>query len=108
VRELRNVVERAVALCPGPQVGLEDLPEPLRAGGGGRQGPCVEAMPLAGGAGAAWPDIPSTLEQSKQGAEVRRIQEALQSHNNNRLRAAAELGISRTALYKKLHKYGLM
>jgi DNA-binding protein Fis len=29
-------------------------------------------------------------------------------NNNNRLRTAAELGISRMSLYKKLHKYGLM
>jgi DNA-binding protein Fis len=29
-------------------------------------------------------------------------------HSNNRLRAAAELGISRMTLYKKLHKYGIM
>ena len=33
--------------------------------------------------------------------------ETLQEHNN-RPRAAAELGISRVALCKKLHKYGLM
>ena len=33
---------------------------------------------------------------------------ALRKHGNNRLRAAAELGISRMGLYKKLHKYGLM
>jgi transcriptional regulator with PAS, ATPase and Fis domain len=39
---------------------------------------------------------------------VRRITQALERHANNRLRAAAELGISRMALYKKLHKYGLM
>ena len=37
-----------------------------------------------------------------------RIQEALGKHLNNRRRAAAELGISRMGLYKKLHKYGLM
>jgi DNA-binding protein Fis len=29
-------------------------------------------------------------------------------HGNNRLRAAAELGVSRMTLYKKLHKFGLM
>ena len=39
---------------------------------------------------------------------MRRISEALRKHGNNRLRAAAELGISRMGLYKKLHKYGLM
>jgi two-component system response regulator HupR/HoxA len=51
---------------------------------------------------------PSTLHQSKTDAEVRRILEALAKHKNNRLRAAAELGISRVGLYKKLHRYGLM
>jgi transcriptional regulator with PAS, ATPase and Fis domain len=39
---------------------------------------------------------------------MQRISEALQKHRNNRLRTAAELGISRMGLYKKLHKYGLI
>jgi DNA-binding NtrC family response regulator len=39
---------------------------------------------------------------------VSATQEALVRHRNNRRRAAAELGISRMGLYKKLHKYGLM
>ena len=30
IRELRNVIERAVALCPDEAVGLDDLPEGLR------------------------------------------------------------------------------
>ena len=30
IRELRNVIERAVALCPGPDVQLLDLPEAMR------------------------------------------------------------------------------
>jgi two-component system, NtrC family, response regulator HydG len=100
VRELRNVVERAVALCPGPLVGLRDLPEAVR---------CPAAGPgLAVGPRAAAPGAPVTLRQSKAEAEVRRISEALRKHGNNRLRAAAELGISRMGLYKKLHKHGLM
>jgi DNA-binding protein Fis len=36
------------------------------------------------------------------------ICDVLLKNENNRLRAAAELGISRMTLYKKLHKYGLM
>jgi DNA-binding NtrC family response regulator len=36
VRQLRNVVERAVALCPGPRVELRDLPEAVRAPRTGR------------------------------------------------------------------------
>jgi two-component system response regulator HupR/HoxA len=49
-----------------------------------------------------------TLGEAKESAEVYRIREALRRHKNNRLRAAAELGISRMTLYKKLHRYGLM
>jgi DNA-binding NtrC family response regulator len=29
IRELRNVIERAVALCTGPEIGLDDLPESI-------------------------------------------------------------------------------
>jgi DNA-binding NtrC family response regulator len=91
IRELRNIVERAVALCEGPEVITNDLPEPVRR--------LTDAMPPAAAA--------RTLAASKTEAEARRIQEALKRHKNNRLRAAAELGISRMGLYKKLHKYGL-
>ena len=102
VRELRNVVERAVALCAGPLVGLRDLPEAVRAAGAAADaGLPVSPSALAAGA-------PVTLRQSKAEAEVRRISEALRKHGNNRLRAAAELGISRMGLYKKLHRYGLI
>jgi transcriptional regulator of acetoin/glycerol metabolism len=39
--------------------------------------------------------------------EASRILALLRKHNNNRRRAATELGISRVAFYKKLHRYGL-
>jgi DNA-binding NtrC family response regulator len=99
VRELRNVIERAVALCPHDTIGLDDLPDSLRT--------LVPAAPSAprtasAAAGAA------TLARSKEEAEKMCIAEALQRHSNNRLRAAAELGISRMTLYNKLRKYGLM
>ena len=37
-----------------------------------------------------------------------RISEALARNKNNRLKAAAELGISRMTLYNKMHRYGLI
>jgi DNA-binding NtrC family response regulator len=103
IRELRNVVERAVALCPGSLIQLADLPENLRAA------PALSAAPRL----AVHLSVPnvagrSMLRTAKEEAEVVRITEALRRHRNNRLRAAAELGISRMSLYKKLHKYGLM
>jgi DNA-binding NtrC family response regulator len=100
IRELRNVIERAVALCAGPLIGVADLPQALRpAAEAGAPAlalaspPAVEAGPLA---------------RAKEAAEAQRISAALQKHNNNRQRAASELGISRMTLYKKLHRYGLM
>jgi DNA-binding NtrC family response regulator len=102
VRELRNVLERAVALCPGPRIEPTDLPEVMRE----------EGFALPSATTAFLRDSrdlkPASLQQSKQEVEVRRILEALHKNGNNRLRAAQELGISRVALYKKLHKYGLM
>jgi two-component system response regulator AtoC len=95
VRELRNVVERAVALCPTDTIDVDDLPDPIRS--------LAPAVPAAEADGSALP-----LTRSKEEAEILCITEALQRHSNNRLRAAAALGISRMTLYKKLHKYGLM
>jgi DNA-binding NtrC family response regulator len=50
----------------------------------------------------------ATLAESKDQTERAIIAEALERNGQNRLRAAADLGISRMTLYKKLHKYGLM
>ncbi len=54
------------------------------------------------------PAARSTLAESKDQTERAVITEALERNSHNRLRAAADLGISRMTLYKKLHKYGLM
>jgi DNA-binding NtrC family response regulator len=98
IRELRNVIERAVALCPGEVIHHSDLPVGLQAVAAATS-PC--AVPFLGGNAA-------TLVRAKEQAESTRITQALQKHKNNRLRAAAELGISRMTLYKKLHRYGLL
>jgi DNA-binding NtrC family response regulator len=101
VRELRNAVERAVALCPGDVIEVEDLPPALTA-----------TPPGADAPGSPDADAPPTgaisLARNKDQAEAACIVAALERHNNNRLRAAAELGISRMTLYKKLHRYGLI
>lgn len=95
VRELRNVLERAVVLGLSNQVTLEDLklkspPTPRNL-----------ADPSAAGG-------PATLADAKRDAEQARIVEALRKHDNVRLYAARELGISRMTLYKKMYEYGLM
>ena len=102
IRELRNVIERAVVLCANHYIGIEDLPEPLCAAAASAFPFEHQPRQLEGLASS------STLQGARGNAEVLLILEALRKHGNNRLRAARELGISRRTLYKKLHRYGLM
>jgi transcriptional regulator with PAS, ATPase and Fis domain len=103
IRELRNVIERAVALCPGQVIGRDDLPETIRRASRAPAGSAVLAS-----TGPELSRQPVTLAHTKEEAEVWCIRDALERHHNNRLRAALALGISRKTLYKKLHRYGLV
>jgi DNA-binding NtrC family response regulator len=108
VRELRNVIERVAVLCGGRIVTPADLPEALR-----ETAPVV--TPAAASVAVPAPPAPTAVVSASSPSpasggpedEVWRICEALRKHRNNRVRAAAELGMSRVSLYKKLHKYGL-
>src|SRR5262249_23160365 len=115
VRELRNAVERAVALSCGAVVELEDLPDAIRDAapevGSLSEEPGEDelvAVPAGAAPGLAIYSTVGTLSQTKEEAEAGRIRAALDRHENNRRRAAQELGISRMTLYKKLHRYGLL
>jgi DNA-binding NtrC family response regulator len=104
IRELRNVIERAVALCAGPEIQRHDLPATLVRPPRTNELPASREAVVSVRLHAAQP----TLHKTKEEAESYRIRQALASNRNNRLRAAAELGVSRMTLYKKLHKYGLI
>jgi DNA-binding NtrC family response regulator len=87
VREIRNVVERAMILARGAsQIGVEHLPADLRKGAGGDRRHQPQAL-----------------------AEVERvhIEKTLKFHGGNRTRAAQELGISRATLINKIKVYAL-
>jgi two-component system response regulator PilR (NtrC family) len=103
IRELRNVIERAVALGDGQSLRLEDLPPSFPAASSATRLEGLLALPE--------PDsitTGTTLQQTRHDAEAIRITQTLERHHNNRRRAAAELGISRMTLYRKLHRYGLI
>lgn len=104
VRELEHVVERAVVLAKGHLVTLEDLPEPMRNPVDAQNGPIRFAKPSS--EFAASPTSPADGPQDLQAAlrepERRLILEALDRNGWNRTRAAMELGIDRTTLYKKM------
>ena len=107
VRELENVLERALALAEGDSIDAADLhlpqPSPYRAtapGDGGAAPPPVEAViDLDPGTGA----LPSYIEQLERAA----IQKALEENRWNKTRTAAQLGITFRALRYKLKKLGM-
>ncbi len=85
VRELENIVARAVALAEGDQIQPQDLPPVLA---GRQQAP-----------NASW----KSLEQLEQ-EHIARVLKAVQGHRDQ---AAAILGITRTTLWRKMKKFGL-
>jgi two-component system response regulator HydG len=103
VRELRNVIERAVVLCLGDCIEVSNLPDTFRFG---LTKP--KAIRVDRPAALAPVLVAGTLLKTKEAVEALRITEALARNKNNRLKAAAELGISRMTLYNKMHRYGLI
>lgn len=90
VRELRNLLERVVLLGCGERITEGDI----RAAMGRKvSGPAVAA-----------PDGPLTLEA----VEKRHIENVLRDQNGSVAAAAPLLGLSRSALYDKLKKHGLV
>jgi DNA-binding NtrC family response regulator len=105
LRELRNAVEHALADCEGGTIGVEHLPKKLRqreAGVAARDPKIVE--PVMAGADAV---RGKGLAQARQMGEYRYLLGVLDMCDNNRSEAARTLGISRTALYKKLESFGI-
>ena len=107
VRELENILERALALAEGECLNAQDLrlPQPTPATGSGTAG--------AGPAGVdprtldprdtATSGLPSYIEEIERAA----IQHALQENRYNKTRTAAALGITFRALRYKLKKLGI-
>lgn len=98
VRELRNAIERAAALCPSETIEPRDVRCPAPVCRELPAGPAEKPRSAAG----------NQLEWARREAERSRVVEALRRRNNNRTGAAADLGISRVTLYKKLRMYGLL
>ena len=94
VRELRNAVEGAVALCKGDKITLRDLPPNVRGQGGGLASPAARSVVESG-------------QLTLQEAEKQLIIRALHETGGNRTLAAKQIGISRRTLHRKLHEYHL-
>jgi DNA-binding NtrC family response regulator len=97
VRELENVIEYALALGNGDELGVEDLPLELTQAR-------VQSNPE---------DLRELLQAYMSDAvplaeiEKRYILSVLQQFGGNQVRAAAALGIDRSKLYRRLRQYGV-
>jgi two-component system, NtrC family, response regulator AtoC len=95
IRELKNVIERAVVLAGSDPIDAEDLGLDAKVGG---SKPAIE-LRLASGEPSAL--LPDELEQ----LERQRIIEALDRCGGNQTRAAEMLGITRKVLLTRLDAY---
>ena len=92
VRALRHAAERAVILSAGPRFTPDDFPLPRSA-----------AAPPAVTPAMSEDEADMNLDR----AERRIIERVLQKHAYNISIAAAELGLTRGSLYRRMEKHGL-
>ncbi|WP_305805741.1 sigma-54 dependent transcriptional regulator [Stenotrophomonas sp. YIM B06876] len=99
VRELENILERALALAENDSIGASDLrlPQPLPRHAPSTGAPAQEAVVDIDPASSA---LPSYIEQMERAA----IQKALEENRWNKTKTAAKLGITFRALRYKLKK----
>lgn len=96
IRELKNVIERAVILCGEPEIQAEYLPLELRSGAEDNHGN-----------GASKGDHFAPNGDSLEAMEKIHIQHVLSKNNNNKSKAARALNISRSTLREKMKAYGI-
>jgi DNA-binding NtrC family response regulator len=92
VRELENIIERAVVITRSSLIGIDDLPF------GGEQATEDDAVPSGEGTG---------LRDEVEKLEIRMIRKAINESGRNQSQAAELLGISERMLRYKLKKYKL-
>ena len=95
VRELQQVVERAVCLVDGSVVGVADLPEYLQARSG--------TAPAIGSDDGP----PGPLKKAIEELERRHILRALEHTKGNKRRAMELLQLSPETFYRRLEEFGL-
>ncbi len=94
IRELRNVVHRALLLRKGDAIDATDI---------------TFDQEVNRETGVSVPELPPgmTLEQMLLKLERQIVEAALRRCNNNRERVARELGVARSTLFKRLKEWGL-
>jgi len=109
VRELENVLERALIYGEGEEILASDLELAPESRGQAVSHAGADASPTSGprsaGADSFDPSAPDST--SLDSMELNAIRRALEKWKGNRSKAAEELGISRRTIQNKIKKYGL-
>ena len=95
VRELANVVERLLTMCPSGKIGFKDLPQEVQEE--------VASAPQTANVLNALPDGGACLSE----VEKELILKTLEMTSGNKAAAARMMGITRRRLYLRLSQYGL-
>ncbi len=90
IRQLKNWVERTVLIAPGDTLGVDDFKVNHQ---------------YAGTSSTKGIKMPKVGEVSLEEMEIQMIKQALSFHQNRVSDAARSLGITRSALYRRLGKY---
>ncbi|WP_419661803.1 two component system response regulator, sigma54-specific [Desulfosarcina variabilis str. Montpellier] len=90
VRELENILEHALIICREAVIHPDHLPDYVRQGKPAKKKPPAQIVPA-----------------TSPTAEHQRILDALEKTGGHRLKAARELGMERTTLWRKMKKYGI-
>ncbi len=117
IRELKNVVERAVYRCQDPEAAVDEITfdpfdSPWRPGvsqrpeGAGSQQ--TDSRPAAADAATPRPDLPLDFREHIQDYEIDLLQHALEANQFNQKRTAEQLGLTYHQLRGYLRKYPLL
>jgi len=98
IRELENIVERAVILDTDGIIENDDLPELLVGSAMGSSAVKIDAPE----------DEKVSLKDALKGPEKVYILQVMEEVGWNKKKAARKLGVNRTTLYNKLRKYNLL
>jgi transcriptional regulator of acetoin/glycerol metabolism len=107
IRQLENVIERAVVVAEGPTITVEDLPQEVAQSISEQ----VEFTPTTGKDATAFKFAPAVglrAEREERGRREReRLVRALAAADGNKAEAARALGLARSTLLSRLKKHGL-
>jgi transcriptional regulator of acetoin/glycerol metabolism len=102
IRELRNVIRTALAICEGGVVRGIDLPREIREEESFNSGTPAAQESRCGATGPG-----STTGNPLQAAERAALVRVIEDCHGNMTRVAVQLGMSRNTLYRRMKRHGI-